>query len=275
MNDFVSLRISPRFVRAVVCSIPLLFVGCASQQPKALDTLYHAYETDRVAQYRDPNSAEVLAAKTNPRSRNDLMNDMILMIDHSYGEIEKSLYGHKAWADFGGSVLATGLGTAGTLSGGEGIKTTLSALVTAIDSTKTSFNKDILQGQSIIAIIATMRKMRAEKLLEIRAAQKLPIGGYPLSMGFDDLLEYYNAGTFVGALQGLTEDASAAKKAADVQLKIDKAGISAVPQKLIPASPIGIVPTTSAARPPAASTGSAVPAKSGATRPEGVVETVR
>lgn len=250
-----------------------LLAGCATQS-KPLDTIYHSYESNRVARYRDPNSAAVINAAASARARNDLMNDLILMIDHNYGQIEKSLYGHKSWADFGGSVLATGLGTAGTLSSGEGIKTTLSALVTAIDSTKTSFNKDILQGQSIIAIIATMRKMRAEKLLEIRAAQKLPIGGYPLSLGLDDLLEYYSAGTFVGALQGLTEDAAAGKKAADLQLKLNKAGPSAVPQKLVPITPSGVVPTSSADLPSAIPSTSAIPPKTGPQQPEDIVETV-
>ena len=32
-------------------------------------------------------------------------------------------------------------------------------------------------------------------------AQKLSIRGYPLSIGLDDLMQYYNAGTFVAALQ--------------------------------------------------------------------------
>lgn len=199
--------------------------GCSnlSGQPKALDTIYDAYEQNRVAHYKEVISRlDLSAAAASQSTRNEVMNDLILIVDQNYYRIEKSLYGHKAWADFGGSVLATGLGTAGTLSGANGVKTTLSALVTAIDSTKTSFNKDILQGQTMIAITAQMRKLRAEKMLEIRQSMKESIGDYPLSQGINDLMNYYNAGTFIAALQSLTEDAAAGKKKAEDQTKAEK-----------------------------------------------------
>lgn len=203
----------------------MFLAGCTSlsTQPKALDTIYHAYEQNRVAHYKDQISRmDLSAAAASPSMRNDVMNDLILIVDHNYYRIEKSLYGRKAWADFGGSVLVTGLSTAATLTGAEGAKTTLSALVTAIESTKTSFNKDILQGQTMIAITAQMRKLRAEKMLEIRQAMKESISDYPLSQGINDLMNYYNAGTFVAALQSLTEDAAAGKKAAEDQTKAER-----------------------------------------------------
>ncbi|MEA3187268.1 MAG: hypothetical protein QOD99_1098 [Chthoniobacter sp.] len=251
----------------------LLLTGCAGGpgQPKPLATLYHSYESDRVARYRDPNSPAIAAASTSAGARNDLMNDLILMIDHNYAEIEKRLYGNKSWADFGGSVLATGLGTAGTLSGDLVVKTTLSALVTAIDSTKVSFNKDVLQGQSIIAIIATMRKMRAEKLLEIRLAQKLSIHGYPLSLGLDDLMAYYNAGTFIAALQGMTEDAASGKKNAEERLNSFKVQ-GVVPVKVAPSHPTGVIEPAATG---ATSVDPDVPTKLQPSHPIGVVESAQ
>jgi hypothetical protein len=256
------------FISQIAVIIGLLLAGCVTNpQPKALDQIYSSYETNRIAHYKkEAESLDLAATAADPVKRNDVMNDLILLIDHNYGQIEQSLYGHKAWADFGGSLLATGLGTAGTLSGATGVKTTLSALVTAIDSTKTSFNKDVLQSQSIIAVIATMRKMRAEKLLEIRMAQKFGIHAYPLSMALDDLMEYYNAGTFVAALQGLTEDASAGKRAADGKLKALKSG-GGVPPKITPTHPTVVVPpaeTTS-------SSANSVPQKTPPSHPEGII----
>jgi len=194
-----------------VAILAVSMTGCASSgQPKGLDVLYSRYEANRVAYYSQlPESGPITAGTT--ASRNDVMNDLILMIDHNYGKIEASLYGHKSWADFAGSVLTTGLSTAGTLTGNVGNKTTLSALVTAISSTKTSFDKDILQGQTMIAIVAKMRALRADKLVAIRQSMGKETGEYPLSQGLDDLMEYYQAGTFIGALQSVTEHASAEK----------------------------------------------------------------
>jgi hypothetical protein len=193
-------------------------IGCAGSvgQPKALDQIYSTYEQNRIAHYKaEIATIDVSAAAASDAERNNVMNDLILIIDHNYYRIEKSLYGHKAWTDFGGSVVATGLSTAATLSGANDVKTTLSALVTAIEATKTSFNKDVLQGQTMIAITAQMRKVRAEKMLEIRKSMKLEIGKYPLSEGLNDLMNYYNAGTFMAAVQSLSEDAAAAKKNAE------------------------------------------------------------
>lgn len=42
---------------------------------------------------------------------------------------------------------------------------------------------------------------------------------YPLSYGLVDLLEYHNAGTFVVALQSMTEDAAAKTKEANTKIK--------------------------------------------------------
>jgi hypothetical protein len=229
-NRFVcptaSKRIATTSTLALVAGVfvalgAILLSGCAGWggQPKALDTLYDSYEKNRVAYYEGliSNSPSAAVGKA---KRNEVMNDLILLIDHNFARSEKSLYGHKAWADFGGSVAATGLSTAATLTGAEGVKTTLSALVTAIEGTKTSFGKDILQGQSILAVVTQMHKLRAEKIVEMRQAMHdKDVDEYPLSYGLVDLLEYHNDGTFLVALQSMTEDAAAKKKDAETKLK--------------------------------------------------------
>jgi hypothetical protein len=204
----------------VTVLIAVLLSACAGWggQPKALDTLYDSYEQNRIGYYKALIN-NLSATAVDKRERNEIMNDLILLIDHNFARNEKSLYSHKAWADFGGSVTATGLSTAATLTGAAGVKTTLSALVTAIEATKTSFGKDILQGQSILAIVTQMHKLRAEKILDIRESMRNGTTEYPLSYGLVDLLEYHNAGTFVVALQSMTEDAAAKTKEIETELK--------------------------------------------------------
>ena len=198
----------------------VLLSACAgwNGQPKALDTLYDSYEQNRVSYYKGL-MQNLPGPTVDMRERNEIMNDLILLIDHNFARDEKSLYTHKAWADFGGSVAATGLRTAATLTGAEGVKTTLSALVTAIEATKTSFGKDILQGQSMLAIVTQMHKLRAEKMLDLRKSMQENATVYPLSYGLVDLLEYHNAGTFVVALQSMTEDAAAKTKETNTKIK--------------------------------------------------------
>ncbi len=210
--------------------LPLLLSACNTMPmgPTGLNDIYNTYEKSRVAYYKQqlgtgPGSGLVASTK---QQRNDIINDFILMIDSRYDHVEKHFYDSKAWTDFGGSVVGTGLGTAAVLTGSSAAKTTLAALVTAIESTKTSFSKDVLQGQNMIAITAQMRKLRSQKLLQIRQSMAQSPADYPLSEAFIDLMAYNNAGTFVVALQSLTEEAAASKQASDQGLA-DLKGVSA------------------------------------------------
>jgi hypothetical protein len=63
----------------------------------------------------------------------------------------------------------------------------------------------------MIAIVAKMLALRADKLVIIRQSMAKETGEYPLSQALDDLMDYYQAGTFIGALQSVTEHASADK----------------------------------------------------------------
>lgn len=198
------------------CVLALSVLGCSStRQPKVLDQLYGGYEQKLLNKYKNAESVPV----ADKAERNEVMNDLLLLIDHQFYRTEAGLYARKAFADFGTDVVITGLGTAGALTGGAETKSVLAALIAALQGTRTSFDKDILQGRSMIAIVTQMRKMRATKLVQIRKRMNdLDIDTYPLSFALVDLLEYQQSGTFLGALQGLTEEAAAGKHEADVEL---------------------------------------------------------
>jgi hypothetical protein len=221
----------------VAPSLALLLVtlaGCASNSslnpPKSLSDLYGTYEQTLIQQLNSKISPAGEITVTTGADRNQIMNELLLLIDNHYYSIEKQLYGHNAWANFAGSVVSTGLGTAGAIAGG-GTAQIMSALVAAVQSTNTAFNKDILQGQTITAIIAKMRAARATKLVYIRKSMQNPsLADYPLSQGLIDLLEYYNDGTFVGALQSITEQAAADTQKAQTALNQGVKGLPSIDQ---------------------------------------------
>ena len=192
--------------------ITIVFTGCASNSsqnpPQSLDDLYDTYSSTVITALKNRIPTSVSADASSPDDRNQIMNDLILLIDHRYYQIERNLYAHKSWADFTGSVVSAGLGTAGAIAGGNTAQI-MSALIAALESTKTAVNKDLLQGQTITAIIAKMRANRATKLVAIRQSMAKNLTDYPLSQGLIDLMEYYNDGTFVGAIQSITEQAAA------------------------------------------------------------------
>jgi len=210
-----------RVLTPFVCVV-ITLMGCASSSspapPQALNDLSKTYgqELVTVLKGRISTSGEVVVA--DEAERNKVMNQLIFLIDYNYDRIEKNLQKSKAWTDFAGSVVSTGLGTAGAIAGASTAQI-MSALVAAIESTKTSVDRDLLRGQTITAIIAKMRESRATKLVAIRQAMvNHTLAQYPMSQALIDLLEYYNAGTFFGALQSITEQSAAGTEKAKAAL---------------------------------------------------------
>ena len=69
-----------------------------------------------------------------------------------------------------------------------------------------------------------MRALRAERLKYLRGGmmkkvagvyQPRPLSGYSVDRGLNDLVAYYNAGTFVGAIAGIQADAGKQQKEAE------------------------------------------------------------
>jgi hypothetical protein len=206
----------------------MAMTGCASSSnpgpPQALNDFSSTYTRKVGAALKSRISSttgELVIADAADRDR--IINQLIVLIDYNYYRIETNLEKSKAFTDFAGSIISTGLGTAGAIAGG-GTAQIMSALIAAIEATKTSVDKDLLRGQTITAIISKMRELRATKVVAIRQAMKKGLEQYSMSQALIDLLEYYNAGTFFGAVQSITEQAAAgtAKAKAALDEKIRK-----------------------------------------------------
>jgi len=161
--------------------------------------------------------------------RNAVLNDFIFLIDSNYYFYEKHLYNKKALYDFGSDVTATSLSTAsGVMTGGAvtSAKSILSLVAGGITSTRSSFNQNILQSQNLLAIVAQMRKERSTQLVVLQkgmyvtgTTKATPLSDYSVDQGLVDLANYYQAGTFVSALQSIIDTAGSQKAAADQQTK--------------------------------------------------------
>ena len=173
-------------------------------------------------------------------ARNDLLNDFIFLIDSNYTFWEKNLYNKKAFSDFGADVTATTLSTLSgivTGAGVQGAKSILSFVAGGITSTKASLDKDILQSQNVLAIVAKMRAARTTKLIVLqtgmygdKSTTATPLVKYSVNQGLIDLAAYYQAGTFVSALQDIIDKAGKEKSDSDATIK-DLKGITETPIK--------------------------------------------
>ncbi len=223
----------------VVITISLLMLlvpGCTGvtfQSGDALKTIYSARVAELQRSYSSKSNlnqaifdAESDATGT---TRNRILNDFIFLVDNNYTFWEKHLYNKKAFADFGADVTSASLSTlSGIVSGGgvQGAKSILAFVASGIISTKSSFNQDILQSQNLLAIVAQMRAMRAEKRIPLQNGMYLnksttakPLADYSLDQGFIDLAAYYQAGTFVSALQYMVDEAGKKKSQSDEKLQ--------------------------------------------------------
>jgi hypothetical protein len=169
---------------------------------------------------------EITAVKKfqNPQLRNDLLNDLIRAIDLNYYHWEKLLYDKKSFSDFGVDTAVLGLGSAGTYGVAASTVKVLSAISGSLTGTRAAFDSNVLQKQAIPAVIAKMRALRAQGMKDLQNGMMIKVGEryaprpwqeYSITQGLNDLVAYYNAGTFVGAIAGIQADAGKQQKDAE------------------------------------------------------------
>lgn len=183
-----------------------LVAGCATTKPASFSGR-EIYSQNLVAKYS--NGTYPLAAYTNKYFRNQLIDDLVLLINDNYSEYERSFYSNNAFANTASDLVVLGLSSAATVVGGEGVKTALAATITGISGAKMSVSKEFFAEQSRIALIAKMRALRIQKMAEIEEHKKHPITDYPLSRALLDVQDLAECGTLVSGLQGLVEQSSA------------------------------------------------------------------
>lgn len=210
-----------------------LLTGCTGisyQGGDALKTIYSSHVGELKSKYSSPHGLEnaIAYAQTSGAARNALLNDFIFLIDSNYSFYEKHIYNKKAYSDFAADVSSATLSTlSGIVTGGgaQGAKSILSFVAGGITSTKASVDKDILQSQNLLAIAAKMRAQRAAQLLVLqggmyksKSTTPTSIDEYSVNQGLVDVAAYYQAGTFVSALQAIVDTAGKEKTDSDKKI---------------------------------------------------------
>lgn len=174
---------------------------------------------------------EIEAARTSPAIRNQVLNDLIRVVDLNYYHQEKLLYEKKSYGDFLGDTAVLGLNSAGTFGLAAGTSQILHAISGGITGARGAFDSNVLQKQGMAAVIAQMRALRAERMKFLRGGMMIKIcetddckkwhykprstDQYSIEQGLNDIVAYYSAGTFVGAIEGIQADAGSKKAQAE------------------------------------------------------------
>jgi hypothetical protein len=138
-------------------------------------------------------------------------------IDIQFSEFEASLFEQTRSSGFAATVATLGLTSAAAVAGGTAAQL-LSGAAAFIIGTREAFQKEVLAERTLVAIHTAMRAGRTRVAIRLRDGLRSPVSDYPLALGLADLNAYYDAGTILGSLIGITETVGADAQRAQEQL---------------------------------------------------------
>ena len=157
-----------------------------------------------------------LAAPT-ATCRNQLVGARMYAMDIRFSQFEETMFRETRTGGFGATLATMGLTGAAALSSG-GTSQVLAGISAFIIGGREAFEKEILAERTVVAIHTAMRSRRAEVALRLRTGLQQPLRQYPVATALGDLNDYYNAGTVLGALTGITETVGASAQKAEAAL---------------------------------------------------------
>ena len=162
----------------------------------------------------------ITACLTNPTfsCRNELITARMHATDIRFSEFEEGLFRQTRELGFGATLATLGLTSGAAFAGGTASQV-LSGVAAFIIGAREAFQKEVLAERTIVAIHTSMRANRAQVALRLRTGLNQSIAQYPLALGLSDLNDYYNAGTVLGALIGITETVGVQARKAEEELQ--------------------------------------------------------
>jgi len=150
--------------------------------------------------------------------RDKIVGARIYVTDIVFSQFEEEIFQQTRTAGFGATLATLGLTTAAAVSSG-GSSQVLSGISAFIIGGREAFQKEVLAEKTVLAIHAAMRAGRVQVLLRLRSGLTQPLASYPLPVALSDLNDYFNAGTVLGALVGITETVGANAQKAQTELR--------------------------------------------------------
>jgi hypothetical protein len=165
--------------------------------------------------------AEKITACLNNESfscRNEIIAARMHVTDIRFSEFEENLFRETRELGFGATLVTLGLTSGAAFAGGQASQV-LAGVAAFIIGAREAFQKEVLAERTVVAIHTAMRANRAQVALRLRTGLNQPITQYPLALGLSDLNDYYNAGTVLGALIGITETVGVQARKAEEELQ--------------------------------------------------------
>jgi hypothetical protein len=141
--------------------------------------------------------------------RDQLIYRLILMCDYRFSRYEADLVLGKATRDTFVDLAVLGLTSAAALTTPGQATQILAAISGGLIASRATIEKNFYQNQAQPVLLRKMKVLRQQKLVSITLRmQKYDVDVYPVARALIDILDYYNRGTMLGALQAIAEDTS-------------------------------------------------------------------
>ncbi len=194
----------------------------AQKKPVALEanTELSPASKDYYAEVAKAYKADISAGNTNQAlvDRNRLIYLAIDQMDLNFYDFQKNTRKKRALFQTILDILEIGASTAISVTKGERAKTVIAEGLGAVQAGRTSINKNFALKDTQI-LFNKMVSKRAQILGNILTRTVQPVDQYPFESALIDLIGYYRAGTFDGALENLNIDTGAEADEATKQVE--------------------------------------------------------
>ena len=142
--------------------------------------------------------------------RDQLVYRLILMCDYRFFRYEADLVSGKATRDTFIDLAVLGLSAASTFMAPGQATRVLSAISGGLVGSRATIEKNFYQNQAQPVLLRKMKVLRQRKLFAIsHRLRKYGVDVYPTERALIDVLDYYNRGTMLAAIQELSNDTAA------------------------------------------------------------------
>jgi hypothetical protein len=192
-------------VRSLIVIAALLGVGCATTTgaPKK------PYTEDHVKDLTADQPLKALLGTTLASDRNKQTFLALAVVDLRYNEFKQAMEGDRKHTASIADALTLAMTIAGSLTESAGVKQNYLQGIALVTGGMSIYDKNYLYSQTITALVAQMDANRKKKLAEMLKSMGDDIDKYPATAAYNDVLEYYQSGSVLGALMGIQADAKA------------------------------------------------------------------
>ena len=178
----------------------------APQSPLA-GAVIAQWETD----FEKPGFLDSSGGKWHTRQgRDELVYRLIFMCDYRFSRYEADLVAGKATRDTVIDLAVLGLTSAAALTTPGQATQILAAISGGLIGSRAAVEKNFYQNLAQPVLLRKMQVLRAQKLFAIsHRLRKYDVDVYPTERALIDVLDYYNRGTMLAALQEISNDTAA------------------------------------------------------------------